>query len=123
MLRPVSDESPALSEDELQERGNELVTLARSAAIAATGKSMHPEFVQRGRPLHRADIVRWRQNAREAISAWREAEGHLTEIINELDKKSAQFRATHRQETTTDDGVNYRTEWVPKDSSSTGEKS
>lgn len=115
MLRPVDDDSKLLTDAELQKRGNELVTLAREAAITAIGRSMHPEFVKRGQSLQRRDMVRWRENARDAITAWREVEGHLTELINEIDKKDAHYRATHKPVARTDDGVNYRTEWVKKD--------
>lgn len=115
MLRPVDDDGRLLTDEELQKRGNELVSLARDAAITAIGKSMHPEFVRRGHILRRRDILRWRGKAREAITAWREAEGHLTELLNELDKKAAHFRATHEPKAVTDDGVHYVTQRVKKD--------
>lgn len=111
-LRPVETDHTLLTDEELHKRGNELVTLAREAAITAIGKSMHPEFVQRGLNLKRRDLLRWRGKAREAITAWREAESHLTELINELDKKDAHYRATHKPVMETDDGVHYRTRWV-----------
>lgn len=122
MLRPVDDDSRPLSEDELQERGNHLVSLAREAAITAIGKSMHPEFVQRGHNLQRRDILRWRHKARSAIEAWRECESALTELINELDKKRTYFEATHKPVHMSHDGVHYVTEWVEKNSSANGEE-
>lgn len=112
MLRPVDSDGKPLSDDALHKRGNELVTLAREAAIDAIGKSMHPEFVRRGHSLQPADIRRWRHMVRESIDAWRVAEGHLTELLNELDKKNAHFRATHKPVVKADDGVHYVTEWV-----------
>lgn len=115
MLRPVENDGRLLTDEELQARGNELVSLAREAAITAIGKSMHPEFVQRGHSLQRRDILRWRHKVRDAIAAWREAESHLTELINELDKKDAHFRATHKPVVESEDGVNYRTRWVKND--------
>lgn len=91
-LRAVETERPALAHDELLELGNKLVTQAREAAITAIGKSMHPEFVQRGISLQRRDMLRWRYKAREAIAAWREVESALTELINEIDKADAALR-------------------------------
>lgn len=114
MLRPVDPGGIPLTDDELQKRGNELVSAAREAAITAIGKSMHPEFVQRGHNLQRRDILRWRHKVRDSIAAWREAEGHLTELLNELDKKDAQFRATHEPKVVSEDGVHYVTRWVKK---------
>lgn len=95
-LRAVETERPALAHDELMERGNKLVTQAREAAITAIGKSMHPEFVQRGKSLQRRDMLRWRHKAREAIAAWREVESALTELINEIDAADAEIRARRR---------------------------
>lgn len=92
MLKAVDADNTPLDHDELMRRGNELVTQAREAAITAIGKSMHPEFVQRGRSLVRHDMLRWRFKAREAISAWREVEAALTELINEIDKADAAMR-------------------------------
>lgn len=116
MLKAVGDDGkPPLSHDELMERGNELVTKARESGINAIRKSMVPEFVKRGQPLQKRDMLRWRYHAREAITAWREVEGHLTELINEIDKKDAEHRASLKPVLKTDDGVHYRTEWVKKD--------
>ncbi len=92
MLKAVDDKREPLAHDELMKRGNDLVTQARWAAIAAIGKSMHPEFVQRGQSLVRRDMLRWRGKAREAISAWREVESALTELITEIDRADAYRR-------------------------------
>lgn len=115
MLRPVESDGRLLTDEELQVRGNELVSLARESAITAIGKSMVPEFVQRGHSLQRRDLLRWRHKAREAITAWRETESHLTELLNEIDKKDAEFRRAHKTVLKTEDGVHYREEWVKKD--------
>lgn len=93
MLKAVDTGNTPLAHDELMRRGNELVTQAREAAITAIGRSMHPEFVQRGASLVRQDMLRWRFKAREAISAWREVETALTELINEIDKADAAMRS------------------------------
>lgn len=88
-LRAVESDRQALPHDELIALGNKLVAQAREAAIAAIGKSMHPEFVQRGIALQRLDMLRWRYKARESIAAWRDVESVLTELINEIDAADA----------------------------------
>lgn len=93
MLKAVDTDATPLAHDELMKRGNDLVTQAREAAISAIGKSMHPEFVQRGHSLQRRDLLRWREKARDAIKAWREVESTLTELINEIDAADAEIRA------------------------------
>lgn len=93
MLKAVDTDATPLAHDELMERGNALVTQAREAAITAIGKSMHPEFVQRGHSLQRRDLLRWRGKAREAIGAWRDVESALTELITEIDRADAAIRA------------------------------
>ena len=93
MLKAVDTDATPLAHDELMKRGNDLVTQAREAAISAIGKSMQPEFVQRGHSLQRRDLLRWREKARDAISAWREVESALTELITEIDRADAALRA------------------------------
>lgn len=82
---------PALSPDELLERGNELLKDARVAAIAAIRESMHSEFVASyGRKLSRADIRAWRGRARSSIEAWRKVESITTELLNEIERTASE---------------------------------
>lgn len=97
MLKAVEAPSKPLGHDELMRRGNQIVTEAREAAITAIAKSMHPEFVQRGHSLQRRDLLRWRFKAREAITAWREVESLLTELVTEIDKKDAGLRPARKE--------------------------
>ncbi len=85
-LRVVGDEKPPLSREELRERGNDLVTEARKAAISAIGKSMVPEFVARGRSLQRRDLLRWRSFATGARDEWQVVIDKITELLHEMDK-------------------------------------
>lgn len=84
MLRRVEEDRPPLSQAEMQERGNTLSGQARVAAIDAVRKSMHSEFLEKGKSITPADIRRWRSRARSAIEAWREVEALTTELLNDL---------------------------------------
>ena len=84
MLHPVEVDRPPLTREEMQERGNVLAGLARVAAIDAVRASMHSEFLGRGKTLGVSDIRRWRECAREALTAWRQVESLTTELLNEL---------------------------------------
>lgn len=91
-LRVVRDETPALSNDELQDRGNDLASEARRAAVDAVRESMIAEFMKRGISLTRADLLRWRYRAREARAAWEKVEALTDELIREIDKNAAASR-------------------------------
>lgn len=118
-LRRVESESrPALSPDALHERGNELVTKARAAAIDAVRASMHTEFVEKAATVQRRDILRWRARAREALAAWREVESVCTELLNEIDRTDDASRAGMRRAVVPDGSGNpghYMTAWVKDD--------
>lgn len=86
-LRVIRDETPALSDDELRARGNELVTEARQAAIEAVRQSMISEFLARGLSLQKSDLQRWRERAKTAREAWAKVEALTDELIREIEKR------------------------------------
>lgn len=85
-LRVIRDESPALNREELQERGNDLVTDARRAALTAIKLSMQPEYVERGRSIQRRDLLRWRGQAKAARDEWQKVIDATTELLTEMDR-------------------------------------
>ncbi len=85
-LRIIRDETPALSDEELHARGNELVTEARQAAIEAVRESMISDFLSRGLSLQKSDLRRWRERAKTAREAWGKVEALTDELIREIEK-------------------------------------
>ncbi|MCK2034462.1 hypothetical protein [Microbacterium sp. KSW4-4] len=92
-LRVVRDETPALSDDELRERGNDLARKAKRSAVDAVRKSMLSEFFEHGKPITRADLRRWRERAKSAREAWAKVEALTDELLREIEKNSAAARA------------------------------
>lgn len=89
VLRSVGDDLPVLSPSELKVRGNELVTIARNAAIDAVRESMHTEFLAKGVSLQRADLLRWRGKARAAAERWRQVDAAVSELLHEMERTAA----------------------------------
>ncbi|WEK60520.1 MAG: hypothetical protein P0Y60_14560 [Candidatus Microbacterium colombiense] len=114
-LRIIRDESPALSDDELHARGNELVTEARTAAIDAVRQSMISEFLARGLSLQKSDLRRWRERAKTAREAWAKVEALTDELIREIEKNQDAALVGKRM-TVVPDGSgrpgHYMTAWV-----------
>lgn len=90
-LRVLRDESPALSRDELQARGNELATKARQAAIDAVRESMHSVFLERGVTLTPAKLRAWAYRARRARDAWQVVDEIISELLREFEKTTHAF--------------------------------
>ena len=113
-LRSIKDETPALSREEVNRVGNELVSKARQAAVEAIGQSMVPEFVARSYTVNRAGILAWRSRARSAREAWQRVDDLLSEVLHELDKTLIEERKGMRLAVLPDGKPgHFRTEWVP----------
>ncbi|QOC24823.1 hypothetical protein IC744_16300 [Microbacterium hominis] len=85
-LRVIRDESPALSREELQKRGNELATQVKQAAINAVRESMHSVYLERGVTLTPARLREWRHRARTARDAWQRVDDIASELLREVEK-------------------------------------
>lgn len=114
-LRVIRDETPALSDDELHARGNELATRARQAAIEAVRQSMVSEFLARGLSLQKSDLRRWRERAKTARKAWAKVEALTDELIREIEK-NRDAALVGKKMTVVPDGSgrpgHYKTAWV-----------
>ncbi|MDR6867510.1 hypothetical protein J2Y69_002114 [Microbacterium resistens] len=97
-LRVVRDETPALSDAELRERGNDLAAQARRAAIDAVRESMVSEFLARGQSLTVPALRRWRERATLAREAWARVEALTDELIREVEKNRAAKRAVKQRD-------------------------
>ena len=96
-LRVVRDETPALSDAELRERGNDLASQAKRAAIDAVRESMVSEFLERGQSLTIPALRRWRDRAIRAREAWAKAEALTDELIREVEKNRASKRESKQE--------------------------
>lgn len=87
-LRVVTDETPPLTRDELQSRGNGLLRDARLAMIEAlhisTGSGLF-----RGGSFTPLMVKRLHEQAKEAVAAWSNVEAQLGELVREFDKSKA----------------------------------
>jgi hypothetical protein len=103
-LRIVQDASTPLSVEELQQRGNQLVTDARRAALRAIAVSMQPEYVEREHSVQRRDLIRWRRNAAEARDEWQKVVDATTELLTEIDRTAQKPEVQdHERENDSDD--------------------
>lgn len=85
-LRVISDETPALPIDELQKRGNKLLTEARHAGLAALRKSCDFSLLEEPRSYKPASIRFLREQAEDAVKAWQQVAAKLAEIDREYQK-------------------------------------
>ena len=112
-LRVIRDETPPLSQEELQERGNEMLRKARQATLDAIAASMPREFFRKQVKL--TDIDRLRDEARRAREAWAKVEAIVGELLLEVEKSRAKWREGKRL-TVVPDGSGkpgrYKTAWV-----------
>lgn len=81
-LRVVSDETPALSRDELQSRGNGLLRDARLAMIEALHVSTGSGLF-RGGSFTPLMVKRLHEQAKESVAAWSKVEARLAELVRE----------------------------------------
>lgn len=99
MLRAVEHEGKPLDDAAMQERGNQLASEIRQAAIEAVRQSMHAEFLERARPLTAGDIRRWRHRARTALEAWQTVDNLTSELLTELKRhEEAHYRHELREQ-------------------------
>lgn len=114
-LRVVRDETPALSDDELRNRGNQLAREAKRAAVDAVRASMLSEFFEHGKQVTAADLRRWQERAKSAREAWAKVEALTDELIREISKNREAARAGKRM-TLAPDGSgspgHYKIAWV-----------
>lgn len=85
-LRAVPDESDPLSRNQLQDRGNELLKVARDAALDALRASTKPDIFNRGGTFSIAEVKELRRQADAAVAAWAVVAGALAELVNEHDR-------------------------------------
>lgn len=120
-LRVIRDESPALSDEDLHARGNELVTEARQAAIEAVRQSMVSEFLARGLSLQKSDLRRWRERAKTAGEAWAKVEAITDELIREIEK-NRDAALVRKKMVVVPDGSgrpnHYMTKWIDESTTS-----
>lgn len=117
LLRAVKDETPPLSLDDLQKRGNEMLREARQATVTAIAASMPHEFFRQGK-TEVSDIRRLQDEARRARKAWAKVEAIVGEFLLEVEKSREKWREGKRL-TVVPDGTgragHYKTEWVDKE--------
>lgn len=114
-LRVIRDETPALSSDELQSRGNDLATDIRKAAVDAVRQSMHDVFLERGGVLTPAKIREWRGRARDALEAWQKVDALTSELLREIAKTTDAERTGMRRVVVPDGSGkpgHFTTAWV-----------
>lgn len=87
-LHVIPDDSDPLSMDELKTRGDALLAGAGKAALKAMRASARPEFII-GKSLTVADVRGIHRSAQEALTAWRDVEATLAELLRDVDKAKA----------------------------------